>query len=97
MKVADLTKEQFINFANNTLEFWKVDYDNGNIRWNVSNQHDFSRYKGAKKGLSLITESHWQAFIAKCGRVAPSFFTFNEICCWFSTYHAPELSSAWID
>lgn len=98
MNVGQLSKAQLVKEFHKVLDNWKFKYDNGEIKWNVSNQFDLNIYEGAKSALDNMSDEKYNEFIKKCGHVSlKNFNSLYDISGWFNDYETPEISSVWYD
>ena len=97
MNIGQLTNQQFKNEANKSLAAWKAKSDAGEIKFNMSNQFDYSRYKSAVKTLENINNADVEAIKQKLSRVPLSSMSTHDWFNQFSDFEAPELSRGWTD
>lgn len=97
MNIGQLSAGQLRTVAAKSLAAWKAKYDAGEIKFNVINQFDLTKYESAINNLNTMSDKDLNALGTKISSARVSGMTSHD---WFnhlSTFEVEELSRGWTD
>ena len=97
MNIGQLSESQLKDVAAKSLAAWKTKFDAGEIKFNVINQFDLTKYESAINNLNKISRKELNELGTKLSSVRLDSMTSHD---WFnhlSTFESPEISRGWVD